>query len=496
MNIWQHTDEDGDHAYIGRNADDDPTAYRLHIPPHDEYNGRTVHLDQDELSHLHAKIGEELTNINLAYLDAITAERDRLRDQLKSADHQRSLCETRAKAVWKLTITPDAPRPHSATVTVGQILTALGHEEPAKITNSDDGASVLGSSRRAQEANHAEVQRLAAGLAAMGLDPKDNPVTAALNAIVTRDVDLVRSMPRVPSQGQDIPADQLNAVLEDAHATGQDSAEWARQVARIAYRLGYAAALGYEIEIEDGRLGVGDRPEPAPALDVDEADELHDDPLTMADELRVHLRAVTAERNKARETLHTVIGQRDQLRAHLDYLCARTRYGVALTSHAGRIVVFGFHAEQAALDTGRTLADALANYQGVQVDATLIEPGKLAEPPVVNIDELLAATRAALLEAVDDGERAEAVEELLEGWYGNWPDTALVSPHQPIAGELIRLLAPGPVTLTVPRELLGVRPVDLVDADHRPDLWANLGARLDEAPLEPATADEQPETSR
>jgi hypothetical protein len=67
-----------------------------------------------------------------------------------------------------------------------------------------------------------------------------------------------------PSQGQDIPDDQLDAILEGAHRTGLGAAEWGRQAAHDAYRIGYAAALGYEITLDEGgRVGVGDRPEPA-----------------------------------------------------------------------------------------------------------------------------------------------------------------------------------------------------------------------------------------
>lgn len=44
--------------------------------------------------------------------------------------------------------------------------------------------------------------------------------------------------------------------------------------------------------------------------------------------------------------------------------------------------------------------------------------------------------------AVDDDERTEALEDFLDSWYTAWPDTAVTSPHLPIAGEIIRLLGP------------------------------------------------------
>lgn len=56
------------------------------------------------------------------------------------------------------------------------------------------------------------------------------------------------------------------------------------------------------------------------------------------------------------------------------------------------------------------------------------------------VQTLLAGALANLGVAHTDNERAEAIADLLEGWYDLWPDTAVTSPHEPIAGELVRLL--------------------------------------------------------
>ncbi|HEY3434125.1 MAG TPA: hypothetical protein VGK41_00590, partial [Solirubrobacterales bacterium] len=93
----------------------------------------------------------------------------------------------------------------------------------------------------------------------------------AENERLRRRIAVLEASPRAwaPSQGQEIPDDQLDTILEGAHRAGLDAADWGRQAAHDAYRIGYAAALGYRIEIEDGRVGVGDRVEPAtvPGLD-------------------------------------------------------------------------------------------------------------------------------------------------------------------------------------------------------------------------------------
>jgi hypothetical protein len=165
---------------------------------------------EDERDQAHARAG------------AAEQERDQYRAQLRSAEHQRDLWETRAKAVWELTITPEAPRPHTATITVAQILTALGHDQPKKITDSTTVAGGPGSSRRAQDAP-------------------------------------------APSQGQEIPAEQFTALWEQMLGDPGGIQDKTAAAIRGAYRIGFAAALGYEITIEDGRVGVGDRPGSAPA---------------------------------------------------------------------------------------------------------------------------------------------------------------------------------------------------------------------------------------
>jgi hypothetical protein len=67
-----------------------------------------------------------------------------------------------------------------------------------------------------------------------------------------------------------------------------------------------------------------------------------------------------------------------------------------------------------------------------------------AEPhsPGGLVDGLVANVARSLASAVDDAERAEAVEMLLGGWYAAWPASAVTDPHAPLAAELVRLLRP------------------------------------------------------
>jgi hypothetical protein len=72
-----------------------------------------------------------------------------------------------------------------------------------------------------------------------------------------------------PSQGQDPTDEQLDAFVRSFPATtvGVEKSPYVqaglRDLARSAYRVGYAAALGYQIEVNDDgdRVLVGDRPE-------------------------------------------------------------------------------------------------------------------------------------------------------------------------------------------------------------------------------------------
>ncbi|MBC9006124.1 hypothetical protein [Micromonospora aurantiaca (nom. illeg.)] len=57
-----------------------------------------------------------------------------------------------------------------------------------------------------------------------------------------------------------------------------------------------------------------------------------------------------------------------------------------------------------------------------------------------SLDGLLANIGRSLASAVDDAERAEAIEMLLDGWYAAWPDSAVTSPSFPLATQLVRLL--------------------------------------------------------
>jgi hypothetical protein len=64
------------------------------------------------------------------------------------------------------------------------------------------------------------------------------------------------------------------------------------------------------------------------------------------------------------------------------------------------------------------------------------------EPSAEDVEAILGAARMCLSGARTDAERAEVVEALLESWYDAWPDTAITSPHEAIAGELVRMLRP------------------------------------------------------
>ncbi|WFF07235.1 hypothetical protein O7622_01140 [Micromonospora sp. WMMD1076] len=66
-----------------------------------------------------------------------------------------------------------------------------------------------------------------------------------------------------------------------------------------------------------------------------------------------------------------------------------------------------------------------------------------------SLDGLLANVSRSLATAVDDAERAEAIEMLLDGWYAAWPDSAVTSPSFPLAAQLVRLLRPVSSTIAV-----------------------------------------------
>lgn len=56
------------------------------------------------------------------------------------------------------------------------------------------------------------------------------------------------------------------------------------------------------------------------------------------------------------------------------------------------------------------------------------------------IEMTLGLTESALAKTDDPVERAELVENLLLVWYEEWPESAVTSPHAPIAAELVWLL--------------------------------------------------------
>lgn len=92
---------------------------------------------------------------------------------------------------------------------------------------------------------------------------------AMLAALVERDQ--LGGRP-VPSQGQDITEDQLDALVDAIEvrrpntgraAYAQDRLVALAKTAAIqGYRVGYAAALGYEITVTDAGVQIGDRVQP------------------------------------------------------------------------------------------------------------------------------------------------------------------------------------------------------------------------------------------
>jgi hypothetical protein len=217
-----------------------------------------------------------------------------LLDRLTQAEHERDALDNRMR---QLLITPAGDRPDTDTITVAELRDAINDDSPR--------SAGLGSPSRAQDLRSAEVT--------IRLDLADGRAMLALMREAHAGVD-------------HLPDEQVDCCWTSPH----------RRALRAAYRLGYAAGLGYEITVnEDGdRVVVGDRREqPAPPADV-------------------------------------------------------------------------------------------------------------AGPTAEQVDEALTATATLLARADSDTERAEAVEVLLEWWYDSWLDTAVTSPHEGLARELVRLLHP------------------------------------------------------
>lgn len=433
--------------------------------------------------------------------DHIAAERDRLRitsrTHLLAYDHLNAVTRTLIAAIQP---TADIADAYLTTVNVlNRPLESYLHPDELAMINGPrpkinaEGAGGLGSSRRAQDAQPivyaGDPRRRAVAFNALSralrvvdrfvsLSERETVTAAVLNAL---DADRPQSGYFPPSQGQEIPDDQLTALMSDDFLglVDETQIDAARRAIRSAYRIGFASALGYEITIEDGRVGVGDRPEPVNTEETAEAaaarfaGELEQAQRDLLNERYEH-RQTSAAEDEARERAEELGTALTIAHRTLRALEATSRYGVALTGRHGRLVVFGFPTPEGAagaLRVGYVLSEAFAKYASAQVDATLIEPAKLGDPPTVDVDQLLAVAAADLAVASDDAERAEAVEELLEGWYAAWPDTAVTSPHYPIAGELVRLLTGGLVAI-----------VDCGMVDE---------AALAGAPLEPAIADDE-----
>lgn len=411
--------------------------------------------------------------VDLGYLDELTAERDRLRAQLAAirdlAQHLntpmlnrlRQCAQRTGDGNWReMTVyTPEAEE-------LIPLIDLIAQDQPAE----GDASSVP--SPRAQE-----------GLAGWV-------------------VELVRGL----------------IEYEATHPT-----LWAQYAGSTEYRKADCAASLLELvprELHDELGGdalpevtgrtcrdeAADRPAPSQGTNTEEtaeaaaarfARELEQARRDLLNERAEH-RQTSAAEDEARERAEELGTALTIANRALKALAADSRYGIALDSYlAGRLVVHGFTDRDSAMDTGRVLADALAQHQGVRVDATLIEPAKLGDPPVVDVQALLEETRTALAAAVDDVERIEAVEGLLEAWYMAWPETALTSPHWPIAGELIRLLCPTPIAPETSRhafrELTARLAEARADADLlRAELHAALGKAPEERPVD--LADQAPHT--
>ncbi|GLH97370.1 hypothetical protein [Phytohabitans aurantiacus] len=160
-----------------------------------------------------------------------------------------------------------------------------------------------------------------------------------------------------PSQGQEIPAEQLQALLTEAATRFTPDAN--RLLATSGYRIGFAAALGYEITVEDGRVGAGDRPEPAAI-----APEAAEAARKIADALQ----AAIDERDTARADLAQALALLDGR-----YAIRLTVGGPGLDRWHGDALVGAFATADTAREIGQVLAHALADHVGVRVDASLVE---------------------------------------------------------------------------------------------------------------------------
>jgi len=98
----------------------------------------------------------------------------------------------------------------------------------------------------------------------------------------------------------------------------------------------------------------------------------------------------------------------------------------------------------------------------------------------VTAENLLANTRHALADALNDDERAEAVSMLLDAWHDAWHDSAVTAPHDPFAAALVRLLRPTDGTPVPPPHAQGAAsPPSGPLADETPtphaDGWVTVG---------------------
>ncbi|MFE7868825.1 hypothetical protein ACFUYE_00535 [Micromonospora humida] len=175
------------------------------------------------------------------------------------------------------------------------------------------------------------------------------------------------------------------------------------------------------------------------------------------DDLRIQLGRADADNRAMMRDRNEVIAERDKARQERDTLAARLEH-----AETARIDVDG--------DLWRPAPDAqwtLSGDRTVRLDEDVLEHLHGPTRPVLIIDNgpqdddepapapspgsgptraqgaiegLLANVGRSLASAIDDDERAEAIGMLLDGWYAAWPDSAVTDPHEPLAGELVRLL--------------------------------------------------------
>lgn len=181
----------------------------------------------------------------------LTAERDQLRDHLRRAEiRARSSLLAADHRAALLTRILDAAKNPAATLKVTRELVDALHAADAAARRDID--SYVPAADLAWYNNHT----------AKTLD--ERPPSAAAFEASGADPSWVRPPAPEPSQGQDIPTDQIDAIVGQAEEVegGRGQIAFPGTLARLAYRIGFAAALGYEITVSEdgGGVVIGDRP--------------------------------------------------------------------------------------------------------------------------------------------------------------------------------------------------------------------------------------------